>query len=244
MQDGMVLFFIGLVSILVGFGAGILIGRGGASGSGQAPAPVGKKELVRLWRDLRTGQLHIEVEGHLFRSAEEINTARRQFLVQVMESLRSWLGSEPLEKDVSLKAAPVVEANPLSESLSVLPPAEKPVGPSSRRPVSSPLNTQPGKETKRTTSLNPFDVFAEALRTPAPKTQAASASIVAQIDEILQEKLLNSPLSARGIRLMELPGKGMVVVIGLDHYEGIDAVPDPQISELLRQCVAEWEKRS
>jgi hypothetical protein len=42
---------------------------------------------------------------------------------------------------------------------------------------------------------------------------------------------------------MEFPNKGMVVLIGLDQYEGIDAVPDENIRALLRAAVAEWEAR-
>jgi hypothetical protein len=68
-------------------------------------------------------------------------------------------------------------------------------------------------------------------------------SIVAQIDDILQEKLEGTPLSKRGIRLRELPNQHMAVMVGLDQYEGVEDVPDEEIRNLIRSAVSEWEKR-
>jgi hypothetical protein len=66
---------------------------------------------------------------------------------------------------------------------------------------------------------------------------------VAQIDEILQERLAGTPLAVRGIRLQEAPDGGVIVLVGLQRFEGIDAVPDSEIKAAIRQAVAEWEKQ-
>jgi len=42
---------------------------------------------------------------------------------------------------------------------------------------------------------------------------------------------------------MELPGKGMVVMIGLDQYDSVNDVPDSEIQAVLRAAVKEWEDK-
>ena len=69
-----------------------------------------------------------------------------------------------------------------------------------------------------------------------------SKSIVEQIDEILQKKLAASATENRAIRLVESQNKGVVVWVGLQHYNGIDEVPDPEVIALIRSAVAEWEQ--
>ena len=66
--------------------------------------------------------------------------------------------------------------------------------------------------------------------------------MVGQIDAILQEHLASSLLANRAIRLMESPGGNVVVMVGLDKYNGVGDVPDPS-SAAYRAAIAEWEKK-
>jgi hypothetical protein len=72
----------------------------------------------------------------------------------------------------------------------------------------------------------------------------APASIVTQINDILQEQLAGTPQELRGIRLAEDASQAVTVWVGVDHFDGIDAVKDPEVRGLIRNAVAEWERRN
>ncbi|PKN86062.1 MAG: hypothetical protein CVU46_09090 [Chloroflexi bacterium HGW-Chloroflexi-8] len=66
-------------------------------------------------------------------------------------------------------------------------------------------------------------------------------SIVEQVDSILQEILQEEGLTDRNIRLTEMMNRGLVIWVGKEFYDGIDAVPDTQVKQLIRKAVQRWE---
>lgn len=91
---------------------------------------------------------------------------------------------------------------------------------------------------------------------PAPAPRAAaltsidddnepvgSQSIVAQINSILQIRLSKTPLAGKGIRLQESPDGGVLVWVGMQKFEGVEAVPDEAIKAVLKTAISEWENK-
>lgn len=88
------------------------------------------------------------------------------------------------------------------------------------------------------------DLIAGSLQPESRASSAATKSIALQVDEILQERLRGTALESRAVRILELPGKGMVVMVGLEQYASVNDVPDAEIQAALRAAVAEWESQS
>ncbi len=66
-------------------------------------------------------------------------------------------------------------------------------------------------------------------------------TIVEQVDDILQDILISEGQKERNIRLSEMVNRGVIVWIGQKYYEGIEAVPDDDVKELVRRAVRVWE---
>lgn len=76
---------------------------------------------------------------------------------------------------------------------------------------------------------------------PSIDDMATAGSMVAQIDKILQVKIIGTSLADRGIRLLESPEGGVSVYIGLTRYNSVADIPDPAIQAAIQSAIAEWE---
>ena len=92
--------------------------------------------------------------------------------------------------------------------------------------------------------FNPVNVLSQALQSDVGQSSLPSQSMVSQVDAILQEKLDVAGMKKWAIRLTELPQKGMVVMVGLEQYDGINEVPYEQVRTIIRESVSEWEQRA
>jgi hypothetical protein len=175
-------------------------------------------EAGRIWRNIRSGDFYPELDGKVFRSPSEMTENQQARFAKLLEVLQPW-GKPPAEKPATNQQ----------------PPQDGTVGVVVEEP-------QPLLEEKRI-SYNPIKAFTDIIGVEVNKPKSTDLSIVAQVDEILQEKLENSPLAKRGISMKDSLDGGLLVWVGLKQYASIDEVPDPEIRQLLRESVEEWERR-
>jgi hypothetical protein len=197
-------------------------------------------EVARLLRDRRTGSLVVEMNGKIQPAASDLNAGEQHHLSVAARDLRSWLGlpaSEPAASTANAAATPGRPASPVQPAT---PPPTASIP--SPQPASTGRIASAGTTSPKVTPVkaNPLDAFARS-RSAAVSQAPAFKSITAQVDDILQRILAESPLAGRGIQLSESP-EGVVVEVGVDKYLGVDAVPDEEVRQLIRQAVAEWER--
>jgi hypothetical protein len=213
-------------------------------------------DLIHLCKDPASGALEVVIADQTFRSAAEMSAVQRTLAVYALNDLRSWLlpqvatdqaaeiptavaAVEGVTTDESSTTKAVSETTPDQpvENPSVLPNLID-------QPSDIPVENTEAEDSKKRKRGGLIGVFTRALGTDVPSTRIVSASIAVQVNTILQKKLKGTPLESRGICLMELPGQEMVVMIGMDKYDSVNAVPDDEIRGVIQSAVNEWLARS
>jgi hypothetical protein len=173
--------------------------------------------LLKVRLSTSEDNLIIELNGNEYERSSNLTTIQRNQLNKIILDLNAWLAYGPPKAQEKIDMATAVpEQQDIDDS-------EKP---------------------KPRINLSPVNVLTNAFKADVQLSQLPTESIVSQIDDILQDKLRESPLSGEPIRLMEWPQKGMVVMVGLEQYDSVDEVPNEEIKKLIRAAVSEWEERS
>lgn len=228
MSDISLLILIALVAIGIGFALGSLVtGSRGERVPAEKSKPSPVSNLVQIagvMTDRGGKAVFLQVEGKVIRSVNDLSREQRTRLLPYFEVLASWFGL-PVSR-----VAPVV-----SQPASV----EGVAGQGALQVAPAGYN----ESQLQRPSMNPINVLARAIQSDVNFPPTTDKSIAAQIDEVLQENIKGSPMEQRAVRLVELPNKGMVVMVGLDQYAGVDEVPDDEIRGVIKTAVAEWERR-
>jgi hypothetical protein len=145
--------------------------------------------------------------------ASRLSPENRKRLIDLMLIMRPWIENTPGQKQA---AAPLITQ-----------PAPPPV-----TAVPSPLMVKQGPP--KTSA--PVTV-------PLPAPEPAPNSMVTQIDAILQDRLIGTPLEEMGIRLVESAKGDPLVLVGDKSYTGVGEVSDPAVQAAIRAAIAEWERK-
>jgi hypothetical protein len=220
-----------VIFLLIGIAAGMLFSAlraGPAPAEPAAPEPVEPAALLTLRREAG-GALLVELDETRLTPGAGLQPLPRARLEALQAELAAWLGgAAPAQPAPPEAVAPVGV-----ETAGAAPPVQAAPPPAEGAPETAPP--------ARRQTLTPFNVISRALQGDVGVPKPVLKSIVTQIDEVLQVRLAGTPLAGRGVKLMELPGKGMVVMVGLEQYDSVEAVPDAQVREAIRQAAAAWE---
>lgn len=168
--------------------------------------------LLRIKNE--NGVMTLDLDGKRVNSTS-LNTEQRKRLIEMLNVMRPWL--EGKLASVPAPTSPPQPKTPISQNAPAPAPSVSP------QPIPA---IQPTPSTPRKKDDEP---------------EVVPTSIVGQINRVLQKNIVNTPLASRGISLMESVTGGVNVYIGVQHYEGLDDVPDEEIKAAIRAAIKEWE---
>ena len=243
-MDISVLILLAVICVAIAVLIGYLLGSIFSGKSSQPPPEAQQKGLdyhIGFYTDRQVRRFVLQMDGKTVEAPHLLKDAERRRLLLLLQALPKWLSVQPGPVDQSGQAAsPPETAAPLS------PPSAQPVDsrPAQEAALFSEVARASATPSADMPSAKPgiIDWLAQAVQ-PKVSVSAPPKSIAMQVDEILQRRLREKGWQQRGIRLLELPNKGMVVMVGLDQYPTIEDVPDAEIQTILRASVREWETK-
>ncbi len=177
-------------------------------------------EVLRVLRDNLTGRLMLEIAGKRYASLDEVNEGEmRQALITTLHDLEVFAGS------TLTGAAIIAPAAAARQALA----AQTPAAPAEYRPLPAP-------------SMNPFKQMA-VLREIAKNPPPAPKSITEQIDDVLQARIIGTPLIHRALHVKPGPRGDAIFEADGQSYSSVDQLPDVEVRDVIRAAIAEWESK-
>ena len=211
-----------LIGLLIGLlVASLFFSRGSKSAEVDEPPQEllkdGFAEIVRLWYSPNGKRIVTQLDGGYYKDFSHLSTDQQNRVNRLLALWSAWAG-KATEPKVEPASTPFIGVE--SVEAANLPPIE---------PV---LDWSVQEALKVEEEAEPSILTVQE----KPKT------IAGQISLIIEKMLVDSPIKEKGIKLIENNHQGVDVWIGLEKFDGIDAIPYPDVQQLIREAVAQWER--
>jgi hypothetical protein len=212
-------------------------------------------EVVRLMTDPDQDQFCVHVVGQCYHRLVDVSQPDvGRFILEAITRFLQFSGGMLATND----GVGVVPVPPLSPDVHA--PFPRPTTTSQpAQPSASPLDTsatigeeerllqqmmsgtqlQPQTPLERPSLINSLRRMRQgssSVETPPP------LNLADEIDRIFQSKLMASGLAATDAKVETNLDGGVRIRIGMDYYDALDEVPDPNLRDLLKLSIAEWEQ--
>jgi hypothetical protein len=177
----------------------------------------GFAEIVRLWYSPSGKKIVTQMDGGYYKDFLTLSPDQKARVNKLLVLWSTWAG-----KVTEVKVEPV--STPFVGVESSVAANLPPVAPVLDWSVQEALKTE------------------EAEDSPILPVEDRPKTIAGQISLIIEKMLIDSPIKEKGIKLIENDHHGVDVWIGLEKFDGIDAIPYPDVQQLIREAVAQWER--
>lgn len=271
LSNPILLALAGVVGILIGLLLSNLFSESKKPESYELPKELKKDgfvEVARFWYSPAGKRLLSGLDGGVYKLAGDLSPEQLKRMNRLAQLFQDWLNPQTKEVEPPAMRAAQVETAVVQTPGAVSSISEE--APINAQEVASDLGsfhyvgiseevvqrvpdftpeavsqaeTLPSEEeigfTLEEPLINPeASLETEKIARPAKK----QLTIVEQIDEILQQKVIGTSLEKRGIYLQDDLHNGVSVFVGGEKFDGIEAVPYPEAQALIHEAVAQWEQ--
>ena len=243
-----------------------------ASRLGNQPPAKEPVELLRLLRHPQTGQLIVEVAGRRYNKLTDINEKDvGQFILELVAHLLAFTnGIIATETGVKSVYLPKVKQTPMpivaSPAVSRQPASAVTSPPPAPTPPPEPESTSAEPELVPKPSPEAEAAFLASLRaqplsqpeppkprgglfgrpkvsSPEPGQLLAGFNLAEEINKIVQNRLMLSPLAdITKIDILSDSAGGILIKVNGHIYVSPDDIADPQVKTLIKESIKQWER--
>ena len=177
-------------------------------------------DALVVWHDRRKKKIMARIKDHLVDLDSDLTPSQHGALSMLLVDLQERVGLSATLRDAIAKETDKVFT-------------EK------KRKGS--LDAVKKEEELKPPSFNPLKSFVNYVQADAPRIEQKPDSIPAQVNVILQEMIEGTPLAEKGVSMAEWPNRGTVFIVGIEVYDEIHKIPDPEIRMAIRNAVKQWE---
>lgn len=212
-------------------------------------------EVAELWYSPAGKQLLLEIDGGYFKNISELSKDQQVKAKRLLEFVSDW-AVEPVEQKVEPVPQGFERAHAMgtpdvlerSAELDLTPDAlldlvKEDVHSENAEPE-SPFISAEQEEADLVNLLHETLDVGEDIPEANEVDGTAALTITQQIGAVLDNMLRGTDLEDKGIRLSENVEHGVDVFVGSEKFEGIEAVPYPQVRQVIRDAVLRWEEES
>jgi hypothetical protein len=187
-------------------------------------------EVSRLWYSPAGRTILTEMDGGFYKKFDDMTQEQKSKVMKLINLWQGWAVEKTPEPTPTTPVEPVNDVIAVSGSAvaeNVLP------------------FTQPAEEEDVVSVLQQsLEEDEEPEIDITPTSPTGQLSITEQISLILQELLEGSELKEKGVKLIENEDNGVDVWVGMEKYPGVEAVPYPQVRQLIHEAVMRWENET
>lgn len=181
------------------------------------------QQWIKISKESEDSQISLSLFGKKnILHPEELNPSELDFVKSMTADLLRWIRL-PLQKTPKESVSPPAKKNANPEEVSSL-------------PITTALPTPAVSQKNNPLGLSLFG------NTGGEEVKPL-VSIAVQINNFLQKILEQENYSGPNLYLTDNQQGDLVVVLGMEKFIGVDAVPDPEISALIKRAADQWTEQ-